>query len=292
MSPKKRSPRRRKRHVVADKTPKGVRRAPATFEEISAELRSAGWGRDELTKEIEKAFCNIGVSFLKLKPHFELLQKANEIFVDAFAQMSTNTLESNIAQLLFGRNFGCFLGAVRLSCSGQLAETWVLLRACIENSLYAFYISRNPKHAKIWIDRHKDEASKKKCKDTFKVGSIWAELKTSSATTAKEAKQLYDRAIDWGAHPNERSVFPNIVPKQDGSGLSLHLITSDPTFIRVGVIYTIKTSLLTFRIFALVFPDVFGQPNLQVKMTNLSQQSRPLMAILAIHLKELASNKR
>lgn len=284
MSPKKRSPGRRKRRRVVDKTPNDVRQAPATFEEISAKLRSAGWGRDKLTEEIEQAFCNIGVSFLKLKPHFELLQKANEIFIDAFERISTTTLESEIAHVLFGRSCGCFLGAVRLSCSGQLAETWVLLRACIENSLYGFYISRNPKRATIWIDRHKDEASKKKCKDTFKVGSIWAELKTGSATTAKEAKQLYDKAIDWGAHPNERSVFPNIVPKQDGSGLSLRLITSDPTFIRVGVIYTIKASLLTFRIFALVFPDVFSQPNLDLKVGNLNRKLTPLMAILAAHL--------
>ncbi len=62
MSAKKPLPRRRKPHAVADKIPQGVRRAPATFEEINGQLRSAGWGRHELTKEIEQAFCNIGVS--------------------------------------------------------------------------------------------------------------------------------------------------------------------------------------------------------------------------------------
>ena len=292
MKSKKRTQRKKRQHSIAAKAPKNTRTAPSTFEEISVELKNAGWGRDELTKEIEETFCNIGVSFLKLKPHFELLKKAHKIYVDAFAQISTNTLEGNIAHLLFGRNFGCFLGAVRLSSSGQMVETWVMLRACVENSLYAFYIFGSPARATIWVNRHKNEVAKKKCRDTFKVANIWAELKTRSTAIAKEAKQLYDKAIDFGAHPNERSVFTNIVPKQNGSGLSLRLVNADPTFIRTAVIYTIKTSLLTFRIFALVLPEVFEQPNLDIKVQNLKKQAMPLMGALLECLKQLAGNKQ
>ncbi len=206
--------------------------------------------------------------------------------------MSWDTLDGFVAHSLFVRAFSCFLGAVRLSCSGQLAETWVLLRACIENSLYAFYIFGSSGRATIWVDRHKNETGKKQCRDTFKVGSIWAELKTRSTATAKEAKQLYDKAIDWGAHPNERSVFTNVVPKQDDSGYALRVVNPDPGLIRATIIATITTSLLMFKIFTLVFPEVFSHPNLDVKIKNLSQQSKPLMAILAIHLRQLAGNKQ
>jgi hypothetical protein len=285
MKPKK------KRGSVADNTLKNTPKVPSTFEEISADLKKAAWGKDKLTQEIEKAFCNIGVSFLKLKPHFYLLKKANEIFIDAFEQINTDTIEREIAGLLFGRAFGCFLGAVRLSSSGQMTETWILLRALIENCLYAFYIFASPERADIWVNRHKDEASNKKCKDTFKVGSIWAELKIRSKRTANEAKTLYDKTIDWGAHPNERSLFPNIVPKPNGSGLSLRLVNADPAFIRTSVIYTIRTSLFTFRIFNLVFPEVFGQPNLDIKIQNLDRQLAPLRASLVGALKQKAKKQ-
>jgi len=292
MKKRRRTLRKKKPHSVVDRVPKDIRSAPSTFEAISPDLRRAGWGKDKLTQEIEIAFRNIGVSFLKLKPHFELLQKANEIFLDTFAQIPGNTLVSEIAAMLFGRTFGCFLGAVRLSSSGQLAETWILLRACIENSLYAFYIFGDPKRAAIWVDRHKDKASMDECKRTFKVGKIWIELEKRSKATAKEAKRLYNEAIDWGAHPNERSVFPNVVPKQDGSGLSLRLLTSDPTFVRVGVIFTIRVSSLTFGIFALIFPEVFSDPNLDMKVKNLDAQSRPLSAMLSQKLRGQAGNKQ
>lgn len=286
MKSKKRTERKKKRSSMEDKALKDTRTTPSTFEEISIDLKNAGWGNDKLTQNIEMAFCNIGVSFINLKPHFKLLQKANEIFIDAFEQITTDTIEKEIACLLFGRAFGCFLGAVRLSSSGQMTETWILLRALIENCLYAFYIFESPERADIWVNRHKDETSNKKCKDTFKVGSIWAELKIRSKRTANEAKTLYDKAIDWGAHPNERSLFPNLVPKPNGSGLSLRLVNANPAFIRASVIYTIRTSLFTFRIFNLVFPEVFGQPKIDIKIQNLDRQLAPLMASLLELLKQ------
>lgn len=286
MKPNKRTQIKKKRYSKGDKVPKDTRTTSSTFEEISAKIKNAGWGKDKLTQELEQAFYNIGVSFIKLRPHFDLLKKANEIFIDAFEQMTTNTIEKEISCLLFGRAFGCFLGAVRLSSSGQMTETWILLRALIENCLYAFYIFESPERADIWVNRHKDKVSNKKCKDTFKVGSIWAELKLRSKRTANEAKTLYDKAIDWGAHPNERSLFPNLVTEPNGSGLSLRLVNANPAFIRVSIIYAIRTSLFTFRIFNLVFPEVFGQPNLDIKIENMDRQLAPLMASLSGLLKQ------
>jgi hypothetical protein len=39
-----------------------------------------------------------------------------------------------------------------------------------------------------------------------------------------------------------------------------------------------------------VFPELFSQSNLDIRIKNLNQQSKPLMAILGVHLKQLASN--
>jgi len=284
--------RKKKRQFMATNTTTGISfRAPLNFAEISSQLNEAGWGRDKLTQEIEGAFCNIGVSFLNLKPYFELLIKATEIFSDASELLSWSTLDGLIACSLFGRAAGCFLGAVRLSCSGQLTETWVLLRACLENSLYAFYIFKNPKRAEIWIDRHKDEGSKQKCKETFLIRNIWDELKAKSPSIAREMKDFYNKSIDWGAHPNERSLSPNLVGKQDGSGFQLRIVNPDPEFMRATVIATLITSSVVFRVFSLVFPDMLSHPNLNVKIQNLNQQSKPLMFEVARQLRKLTKHK-
>jgi len=292
MKSKKRAQRKKKQYSIEDKAPKDTRTAPSTFEEISTKLRDAGWGRDELTQELEQAFCNIGVSYINLKPHFELLRKANEIFIEADRLMSWKELDGFIANSLFGRTIGCFLGAIRLSCSGQLTETWVLLRACIENSLYAFYIYDSLDHAKIWIDRQKNNKSKSKCKNVFRIGDIFNELQKKSPSISKEVKKFYEWTIDWGAHPNERSLFPNIVPKSDGSSYALRVLNADPGLLRATIIYTIKASTLIFKIFALIFPEVFNQPNLNIKIKNLNKDLMPLVAITPQYLKQSAIKKK
>jgi hypothetical protein len=286
MKPQKPCARKEKQRSVSDKTPRESQRSPSTFEEIAGELKNAGWGRDRLTQEIEAAFCNIGVSFIKLKPYFELLQKADELFADASEIMKWQTLDGFIAHSLFCRARGCFFGAVRLSCSGQLTETWILLRASIENCLYGFYIFGCPERAGIWVNRHNNESSKRKCRKTFAVANIWNELKAKSATTAREARRFYNKAIDWGGHPNERSLFPNVTPKQDGSGYAFRFVNPDPALMRATIIATIICASLTFAISAMVFPDVFGQPNIQVKTQNLKRQSVPLMAQMTEQLKQ------
>lgn len=292
MKPQKRSPRKKTRAGMRDMILKDVRKAPSTFEEISTELENAGWGKDKLTQDIEESFCNIGVSFLDLKPHFELLKKAYEIFYGAGELLNSSTLNGFFAQSLLGRTCSCFLGAVRLSCSGQLTETYMLLRACVENSLYAFYIFDNAEHANIWANRGKDEGSKRKCKSTFVVRNIWGELEKSSRVIEKDARKFYDLTIDWGAHPNEKSLFPNIDRKQDGSGHLLRIHNTDIAFMRATILATIKASLLTFRIFALVFPEVFSQANIDVKVKNLDEQFKTLMAIVKEYVIQPASNKQ
>ena len=287
MKKRKRTPRKKKHQSVADKSPKDARNAPSRFEEISAELKNAGWGKDKLTQEIEAAFCNIGVSFINLKPYFELLQKADEIFADACELMSWKKLDSFITHSLFCRARGCFFGAVRLSCSGQLTETWILLRALIENSLYGFYIFGNLERAEIWVNRHKSEDSRNNCRDTFAVGKIFRELGERSAGIAQEAHDFYNRSIDWGGHPNERSLFPNIELRQGDSGYALRFVNPEPGLIRATIIATIISASLTFRIFALLFPKVFEHPNLNIKTQNLKQQSVPLMGALVNHLRQL-----
>jgi len=234
------------------------------FKEISPDLEKRGWGDDVLTRLIDTAFFNIGVSFLKLKPYLELQTKALEVFLDAANMLSWSTLDGLVSGSLLSRAASCYFAAVRLSCSGQITETWVMLRASLENSLYAFYVARNPKLAKVWMDRHKSEASKNACKTHFRIGNVWKVLAKESRRIAKEANDLYETSIDFGGHPNERSLTLNLVEKRDGSGYQLMILNPDEALTRASLTTTLLTCSCVFEIFALIFPDVFKQPNLNV----------------------------
>lgn len=260
------------------------RKVPSSLAEIHSEVEKRGWGQDLLTKKIEHAFCNIGVSFLELKPYFELLIKAAEIFEDTSKLLSYLELDELISVSLFARAYSCFFAAVRLSCSGQITEMWVLLRACLENSLYAFYISENPELAKVWTERHDNEDTKRKCKKAFVVKNIWNDLEAKSKSIAKEAKSVYEQSIDWGAHPNERTLFPNLVEKPEGSGFNLQILNPNLDLMRASLTTIVFTADVVFRIFALIFPDEFQQPNLALKISNLRRSSKPFMAEVARRL--------
>jgi len=265
-----------------------TKKLPKEFSEMYPDLKKEGWGTNELTQQIDNSFCNIGTSFINLKSYFKLLEKAWEIFNDVNKLLSFSTLDGLIAISLVGRTAGCFLGAVRLSCSGQLTETWVLLRACLENSLYAFYIFKNPERAEIWSKRHSGgEESVKECKSTFVIRKIWDELAQKSKDVAKEVGKWYDTSIDFGGHPNERSIFQNLERKQNGDGFNFKIINPDPAFMRSTIISTVIISSIVLRIFSLTFQDSLSQPNLAIKLQNLNNESRPLMYSTAMELRKL-----
>lgn len=255
-------------------------KVPYKFADMAGDLENKGWSTDILTDQIERAFCNIGVSFLQLRPYFNLLIKATEIFGEANGLMSYSELDGLISVGLFARTAGCFLGAARLSFSGQQTESWALLRACIENSLYACYVFGNPELAQVWSDRHKSEKNKNKCKSEFTIKNVFTALEKRSKSIAKEAKQSYDMTIDFGAHPNERSLFPNLQEKQDGHGFNLNIFNNDPYIMRSTLVIIAMISSLVFKIFALIFPDVFKQPNLAIKIKNLDNEINLLLHVV------------
>ena len=254
------------------------------FADMVGDLENNGWGKDILTEQIESAFCNIGVSFLQLRPYFNLIIKVTEIFREATGLMSYSELDGLISVGLFARTAGCFFGAARLSFSGQQTESWALLRACIENSLYAHYVFGNPELAQIWSDRHKSKNNKKKCKNEFTIKKVFTALELRSISIAKEAKESYDMTIDFGAHPNERSLFPNLEEKQDGHGFVLNIFNNEPYIMRSTMVIIATISSLVFKIFALIYPDVFKHPNLAIKIKNLENEIKPLLHVVTERL--------
>ena len=214
---------------------------------------------------------------MELRPYWECLIKAAEIFEDANKLLSHSDLKDLLSTSLFGRAYSCFLGAVRLSCGGQITESCALLRVCLENSLYAFYIAENPKFAKVWTDRHESDDQKRACKQVFVIGAIWKALNVKSQTIKKEAKDLYESSIDFGAHPNERSLFMNLEKKQNSSGLTLNILNPDETFMRAGLCHILLTVSTVFKIFSLIFPEELNKANIEVKIYNLNKQMQPLL---------------
>ena len=173
----------------------------------------SGWGRDKLSDFIENANQNTIATFANLRPIFKKLQDIDGAFRKIVDNLD-NTREW-FEGLFLLRAHSSYLGAVRLSTSGQVPETYMVLRGCIENSLYGLYLHKKPEEREIWLKRHDDDESKRRVRRKFKITSMLDLLESSHASTSRVARELYEDTIDYGAHPNERTITSALRMKKE-----------------------------------------------------------------------------
>jgi hypothetical protein len=90
--------------------------------------------------------------------------------------------------------------------AGQVVESYRQCRGMMENAAYALHIRRDPSLARVWLDRHVDEASMKASKGAFRHELVAESVTAANRHAGTRFEELYQRTIDLGGHPNERSV--------------------------------------------------------------------------------------
>ncbi len=170
----------------------------------------AGWGDDKLTDFISKSQYNIYASFSNpnAKPVYDFLSNINETF-----HVMTECLQypsegsKLLPSMLFLRSHSCFLGSLRLSLSGQLPESYIVMRGCLENALYGLHMETSQDDTMIWLNRHDNDESMKAAKARFTIRNVFKTLGAKDSTLKDDVNKLYNTTIDYGAHPNERAIF-------------------------------------------------------------------------------------
>jgi hypothetical protein len=167
-----------------------------------------GWGSDELSKFLNEAQQNQYATFFRKR---EAMAKL--IAIDAeFAKVSKGWLNppSEIAAMLFLRCYAAYRAAAGLAMAGQTAETFVQCRAMLEYAAYAVHVHGNPSLGTVWLSRHQGEAEMKAQKDAFTHRKVAASVTAANRHAGERFEGMYQRTIDFGGHPNERSVTGNM----------------------------------------------------------------------------------
>jgi len=197
-----------------------VRRAACSAEEVassqsalqastsSAVAKPPGWGTDELTKFIDAAHRNQYATFHTKRPATQRL-----VAIDGeFAKVTQSWMNppSEILAMLLVRCHGAFRTAASLAMAGQAVETYVQCRAMLEFAAYALHIHRDPSLGLVWLDRHQSPSQMAAQKTAFAHGKVAASVRAANRHAGKRFEELYQRTIDFGGHPNERSVTGNM----------------------------------------------------------------------------------
>jgi len=179
------------------------------------------WGDDALSDFIGAAFNNTLATFVQ-KAEFRLLVTIDKNFVRIGENLAYPP--DFIGAFLLLRSHAAFRGACRMATSGQVGETFPLLRLCLEYGLYALHIHSHAGFGEIWMRRHDDKEALKRCKASFRHGDVIATLKDRDANLYKTIDDLYERTIDFGAHPNERAISGSMRLKEENDRNTFQLI--------------------------------------------------------------------
>ena len=213
-----------------------------------------GWSADSLSDFLESAYRNRFASLVNKNDWFQRLTRLDGCFV----RIGKNWINpSNIlTPHLFVRCHSAYRAACEHALAGQVAETFPLVRACLEYAGYALHIHATPSVGITWLERHKDEATLKAVKTEFKISNIRATIEKTNRHAAKRFDELYQRAIDFGGHANERAATGScVIKKRNGSReyQQIYLHGDD-----LSLDHALKTTANTGACALEIFQEVFG----------------------------------
>ncbi len=232
------------------------------------------WGKDELTDFCQKAYENGFFSFVHFQDWISRITKVDAALSKASKHLD-NTVDL-ISGLFLMKARASFLGASRLVMSGQLPEAYMLLRSCLENALYGFKIWKCPESAEVWLRRHDDdehdEKSKWLCREVFSHGSLIRLLGEHDQSLVEKIRKLYDHSIDYGAHPNERSLSSSVRitdNEQGGKRYNVHYFNINETAIKLAFKSTAQVGVCVLMIFQHIFQTRFDIINISEDIATL-----------------------
>jgi hypothetical protein len=163
-----------------------------------------GWAQDELSKFLQKTHEQQYATFHNKREATALLIAIDELFV----RISNGWLnpKSEIAVMLFLRCHAALRAAAGEAMAGQVVESYRQSRGMMENAAYAVHIHRNPGFGKVWLNRHVNDDGMKASKKAFQHNKVLESVKAANRHAGARFEEFYQRSIDFGGHPNERSV--------------------------------------------------------------------------------------
>ena len=215
------------------------------------------WAQDELTKFIDQANCNVVATYDKDENEYPVVSSIDEIFLTIVRALLNP--QAIVEAIILMRSHAAYRAAAWLAMAGMNPEVFVQARSCLEYSLYALHMNQNPGLDEVWLRRHDNEATLKKSKNEFRFGQVIDDLEAEDPQNAEVARILYERSIDFGAHPNERSITANLLMEKGSDGIKIQQTTLGGGTVqqRHSLKTTAQVGLCSLYIFRLIFRERF-----------------------------------
>jgi hypothetical protein len=227
---------------------------------------------------LEQASGNVRATLAALPRVHELLDQTLAVY-----QRITPLITRREEKLLLGfvgRSAGALLGGFRLAGSGQAQESFSVSRFALENAQYAAHIFTDPepyKRGEIYLRRDESDEAKRACRNEFGFGRPAQSVKALDQHIGDIMHELYERTIDFGAHPNHWSTLAGIHERSvdGGTEVGVYLMADEPMHLALAVKTACECAVTALNIFRLLRPERFKLVALDREITALEQAIEP-----------------
>jgi hypothetical protein len=241
-----------------------------------AKLTPQEWGNDTLSEWLQGFYENTLATFANLKVEYRLLSSIDKLFFTL--NQNLNNPSDLAAALCSLKAHSCYMSAVSLCAGGQLSPAYMVLRGCLEESIYAFYFNCHPELAETWMKRMESEESKKKVRQKFRPADILAELQQADKELGQMTRVLYELAIDWGAHPNINGLASTteITDTEEKLLITIQYSSGDTPAFRQCLNVTASVGVCSLFIFRRIFLEKFLQLHINEELEKIFLTLFPL----------------
>lgn len=229
------------------------------------------WSQDRLTAFVDAVYGNCWATYANMPNEFSWLSDIDE----GFAIVETVPKDSPILEaFLFARSQASFRSAALLSMTGLTTESFCLNRSCIESALYGLHIHTNPQAGEIWMNRHNSTATEQKTRSEFSFGNVVNTLCQRLPDLEQTARTLYTRAIDFGAHPNERAVSSALSLRESKHEVefTIEYMTGDPTSLKHAIKTTAQAGTFALLVNGEIFKEHYTATGIHEHLKKLCSQ--------------------
>lgn len=149
------------------------------------------------------------------------------------------------------------------------ADSFPLQRLCLESAGYARLIAASPQLSEIWLKR---DENPQELKTNFTNRAVSEAISADDARLGKIYQDLYERSIDFGAHPNEKGVLTNVLKESVGTGtLKFWMLAGDGPPLQHALRTCAQVGICSLKVLNLVFREQFRKHNFQEKIEHVSR---------------------
>jgi hypothetical protein len=229
-----------------------------------------------LDRFLEVVHNNQSANRARFPDQYQIIQRIDDCFVRAGKHLSYQ--KPLLVGPLFLRSQYAYKTAAGMTLAGQVAESFVMMRSCLEYAGYAIAIFADPRldgtpsREDVFINRNVDDTSLKVQKAEFQVGKIRGMIATFDEKLAANFKLLYDRSIDYGGHPNPYGLLTGInmeTKDEQLTSITTLALTSDPLITTFAMKSAAQAGLTSLWIFQHMFKAKFELLGIRIEMDAL-----------------------